>query len=65
MLKKAADRDDRLKIWAVGLIWIAYAVGAAAGALAALHIGRRSLLLPAGMLFFCAVFIFATHSREK
>ena len=65
VLKKAADRDDRLKIWAVGLIWIAYAVGAAAGALAALHIGRRSLLLPAGMLFSCAVFVFATHSREK
>ena len=65
VLRKPADRNDRLKIWAVGSIWIAYALGAAAGALAALQIGRHSLLVPAGMLCFCAVFIFATHFREK
>jgi uncharacterized membrane protein YoaK (UPF0700 family) len=65
VLRKPADRDDRLKISVVGSIWIAYAVGAAAGALAALHTGRHSLLLPAGMLCFCAVFVFATHFREK
>jgi uncharacterized membrane protein YoaK (UPF0700 family) len=65
LLRKPADRDDCLRMWAVGAIWIAYALGAAAGALAALHIGRQSLLLPAGMLCFCAVFIFAIHFREK
>jgi len=65
VLRKPADREDRLKFWAVGSIWIAYAVGAAAGALAALHIGRHSLLVPAGMLCFCAVFVFATHFQEK
>lgn len=65
LLRKPADRDEWLKIWAVGLIWIAYAFGAAAGAFAALHIGRHSLLLPAGMLCFCAVFAFATRFREQ
>ena len=57
-LRKPADREDQLKIWAVGSIWIAYALGAAAGALAAMHFGRHSLLLPAGILCCCAVFVF-------
>ena len=65
LLRKPANRDERLKMWAVGSIWIAYAFGAAAGAFAALHIGRHSLLLPAGMLCFCAVFVFATRFREE
>ncbi|MBV8100026.1 MAG: DUF1275 domain-containing protein [Verrucomicrobia bacterium] len=65
VLQKPVDRDDRLKIWAVASIWIAYALGAAAGASAAMHIGRHSLLLPAGILCFCAAFAFATHFREK
>ncbi|HEX6567284.1 MAG TPA: YoaK family protein [Chthoniobacterales bacterium] len=64
LLGKSANRDDRLKMWAVGSIWIAYALGAAAGALAALHIGRRALLLPAGVLCFCAALIFATSFRQ-
>jgi uncharacterized membrane protein YoaK (UPF0700 family) len=65
ILQKPADRDDQLKIWAVSSIWIAYALGAAAGAAAAMHIGRQALLVPAGILCFCAVFTFATHFREK
>jgi uncharacterized membrane protein YoaK (UPF0700 family) len=65
VLQKPADRDDRLKIWAVSSIWIAYFLGAAAGASAAMRIGRHSFLLPAGILCFCAVFTFATHFRKK
>ena len=50
LLRKRTDRDKQLKIWVAGSIWTAYALGAAGGALAALHIGRQSLLFPAGLL---------------
>jgi uncharacterized membrane protein YoaK (UPF0700 family) len=65
LLQRPVDRDERIKIWVVGSIWIAYALGAAGGALAALHIGRQSLLFPAGLLCLCAILIFATHFRRS
>jgi len=65
MLQRPVDRDERLKIWVVGSIWIAYALGAAGGALAALHIGRQSLLFAAGLLCLCAILIFVTHFRRS
>ena len=65
LLQRPVDRDQRLKIWVVGSIWIAYALGAAGGALAALHIGRQSLLFPAGLLCLCAIFILMTHFQRS
>jgi len=63
LARKPGDRSERLKLRAVGSIWTAYAVGAAGGALAALHFGRHSLLLPAGVLCLGALLIFVTHFR--
>ena len=65
LLQRPVDRDERLKIWVVGSIWTAYALGAAGGALAALYIGRQSLLFPAGLLCLCAILIFVTHFRRS
>jgi uncharacterized membrane protein YoaK (UPF0700 family) len=65
LLQRPVDRDERLKIWVVGSIWTAYALGATGGALAALHIGRQSLLFPASLLCLSAIFILVTHSRRS
>jgi uncharacterized membrane protein YoaK (UPF0700 family) len=65
LLRKPTDRNERLKMWVVGSIWTAYALGAAGGALAALYIGRQSLLLPAGLLCLSAILILVTHFRRS
>jgi uncharacterized membrane protein YoaK (UPF0700 family) len=65
LLQKPTDRDERLKIWVVGSIWTAYALGAAGGALAALHIGRQSLLFPAGLLCLSAILILVSHFQRS
>jgi uncharacterized membrane protein YoaK (UPF0700 family) len=65
LLRKPTDRDERFKIWVVGSIWTAYLLGAAGGALAALHIGRQSLLLPAALLCLSAILIFVTHFQRS
>jgi uncharacterized membrane protein YoaK (UPF0700 family) len=65
LLQKRTDRDEQLKIWVVGSIWAAYALGAAGGALAALHFGRQSLLFPAGFLCLSAILILVTHSQKS
>jgi uncharacterized membrane protein YoaK (UPF0700 family) len=62
LFRRPSDRDERLKLWTVGSIWIAYACGAALGAFAALNIGRHSLLLPATILCLSAVLVFASRS---
>ena len=64
LLRKPTDRDERLKMWVVGSIWTAYALGAGGGALAALHIGRQSLLVPAGLLCLSAILIFVTQPQR-
>jgi uncharacterized membrane protein YoaK (UPF0700 family) len=63
LFHKPGDRNERLKLRTVGSIWTAYAAGAAGGALAVLHFGGHSLLLPAGVLCLGALLIFATHFR--
>jgi uncharacterized membrane protein YoaK (UPF0700 family) len=65
LLRKPTDRNERLKMWVVGSIWTAYALGAAGGALAALYVGRQSLLLPAGLLCLSAILILVTHFRRS
>ena len=65
LLRKRTDRDEQLKIWVAGSIWTAYALGAAGGALAALHIGRQSLLFPAGLLCLSAILILVTHFQRS
>lgn len=65
LFRKPGNRDDRLKLRTVGSIWIAYALGAVAGALAALHLGRHSLLMPAGVLCLGAILVLTTHSRTR
>jgi uncharacterized membrane protein YoaK (UPF0700 family) len=65
LFRKPGNRDDRLKLRTVGSIWIAYALGGAAGALAVLHLGRHSLLVPAGVLCFGAILVLATHFRTR
>jgi uncharacterized membrane protein YoaK (UPF0700 family) len=65
LLRKPTDRNERLKMGVVGSIWTAYALGAAGGALAALYVGRQSLLLPAGLLCLSAILILVTHFRRS
>jgi uncharacterized membrane protein YoaK (UPF0700 family) len=65
LLRKPGNRDDRIKLRAVSAIWIAYAMGAAGGALAALHFGRHSLLLPAGVLCLSAILVLTIHFRTR
>ena len=65
LFRKPGNRNDQFKLRAVGSIWIGYGVGAAGGALAALHFGRYSLLLPAGVLCLSALLVFVTHFRRS
>jgi uncharacterized membrane protein YoaK (UPF0700 family) len=65
LVRKPADRDERVKLRAVGSIWIAYAFGAAIGAFAAQNMGRHSLLVPATILCLSAVLVFVSHPRSK
>lgn len=61
LFRKPGNRDERLKLRTVCWIWIAYTVGAAGAALAALHFGRHSLLWPSGLLCLSALLVFVTH----
>jgi uncharacterized membrane protein YoaK (UPF0700 family) len=65
LFRKPGDRDERLKLQTVGWIWIAYTLGAAGAAWAALHFGRHSLLLPSGLLCLSALLVFVTHFRKS
>jgi uncharacterized membrane protein YoaK (UPF0700 family) len=65
LFRKPGNRDDRLKLRTVGSIWIAYGLGAVAGALAALQLGRHSLLVPAGVLCLGASLLLVTHFRNR
>jgi uncharacterized membrane protein YoaK (UPF0700 family) len=46
LLQRPVDRDERLKIWVIGSIWIAYALGATGGALACTLAGSPFYFLP-------------------
>jgi uncharacterized membrane protein YoaK (UPF0700 family) len=64
-LGKTDSHEERLKFWAVAGIWIAYAIGAALGALFSQQLGRHALLLPATVVFLSAVIAFVCWYREK
>jgi uncharacterized membrane protein YoaK (UPF0700 family) len=65
LFRKPGDRDEQLKLRTVGWVWIAYAVGAAGAALAALHFGRHSLLLPSVLLCLSALLVFVIDFRKS
>jgi uncharacterized membrane protein YoaK (UPF0700 family) len=65
LFRKTAGRDERVKLIAFGAIWISYALGAALAALAAQHIGRRSLVIPACILCVSGVLVLITHFRSS
>jgi uncharacterized membrane protein YoaK (UPF0700 family) len=65
LFRRPTDRDERIKLWGVGSIWVTYALGAAVGALAARLIGRSALLVPAGVLCLSAVIALVSYSRSR
>ena len=63
--RKPEAREERLKIRAVGGIWIAYALGAALGARCGQAWGKGALLGPAGVMCLSAGWAFVFWDRER
>ena len=63
--RKPDTQEERLKIRAVGAIWIAYALGAALGALSGQAWGKGALLAPAGVLCLSAGWAFVFWDRGR
>jgi uncharacterized membrane protein YoaK (UPF0700 family) len=65
VLQRPDSHEERLKVWAVAGIWIAYGIGAALGALSSEQLGRRALLFPAAVVLLCAIIAFVVWNQEK
>ena len=59
------SHEERLKIRAVGCIWIACAIGAALGARFGQAWGKGALLAPAGVMCLSAAWAFVFWYRQR